>query len=222
MIPEKLPSALEIGLEAETCRRVLTEHLARGNVAPQNATRTVPRSPSNGALGRSVQRSLRCHPSTNAVAGDVSCVHACPHCCRLEDRCDRITMQALSGYVAVTIDSAKDCTFGHVGCLEPLAKRSDRAGIIVLVKRDRDFFADLLLIGFRARQSEAGDSSKPAAWWAFDIEARRRAMVAGRADRRRMRRCTERWSEERMAGVRVRERRTRIRRYGKSNVLSPG
>lgn len=48
----------------------------------------------------------------------------------------------------MTIDSAKGCAFGDVGGGKPLAKRSDRAGIIVLAKRNRDLIVGLLLIGF--------------------------------------------------------------------------
>ena len=50
--------------------------------------------------------------------------------------------------MVVTIDCAKDGAIFDVRCLEPLAKRPDRAGIFVLAKRDRDLFAGLFLIGF--------------------------------------------------------------------------
>jgi len=49
----------------------------------------------------------------------------------------------------MAIDSAKDCAVGDLRVGEPLAKRFDWARIFVLAKRDRDFIAGLLLIGFR-------------------------------------------------------------------------
>jgi hypothetical protein len=49
---------------------------------------------------------------------------------------------------AVTVHSAKYGAFFDIGCLEPLAKRSDRARVFVLAKNDRDLFAGLFLIGF--------------------------------------------------------------------------
>jgi len=65
-----------------------------GCLAPQHATPTVPRRPGNGAFKRSAQRSLRYHPSADAVAGDVGCVHAgrAPAVLKItaiESRCNR-------------------------------------------------------------------------------------------------------------------------------------
>ena len=58
-------------------------------------------------------------------------------------------MQSRGSYFAVTIDAAEDRAFVDVGSGKPFAERSDRAGIVVFAKRDRNFFAGLLLIGFR-------------------------------------------------------------------------
>lgn len=60
-------------------------------------------------------------------------------------------MQSSGRYISVTIDSAKNRAFDDLGRFEPLAQCSDRAGILVLAKYDRDLFAGLLLIGFGAR-----------------------------------------------------------------------
>jgi hypothetical protein len=67
----------------------------------------------------------------------------------LENRRDRVPMQAASGHVVVPIDSAKEGALGNVGGGKPSAKRLYRASLIVLAKRDRDFVTGLLLIGFR-------------------------------------------------------------------------
>lgn len=53
--------------EAETRRRILAEHLARPDVAPQNATGFVASGFRDRAFGRSVQRGLRCHAGADAV-----------------------------------------------------------------------------------------------------------------------------------------------------------
>jgi hypothetical protein len=108
MVPGKLPRAPKIGLEAEPRACILAEHLARPDIATQNTTRTVTSRSCNSAHGRSVQRCLRCYPSADTVAGDVRCIHACPRRCGFEDRCNRVAMQSCGGYVAVTIDPAKD------------------------------------------------------------------------------------------------------------------
>ena len=69
----------------------------------------------------------------------------------LQNRRDRVPMQASSGYFVVTVDSAKDGALGDLGGGEPFAERFDWAGIFVFAKRDRDLVAGLLLVGFRAR-----------------------------------------------------------------------
>src|ERR1039458_5427763 len=85
------------------------------------------------------------------MAGDVSGIEAGPRRCRLENRRDRIAMQPSGGYVAVTIDCAKDGALGNVGSGKPLAKRLYWASLLVLAKRDGDLIAGLLLVGFRTR-----------------------------------------------------------------------
>ena len=57
-------------------------------------------------------------------------------------------MQSCGGYAAVTINSAEDRAVGDVSLGKPFTERSDRAGIVVLAKRDRDLVPGLLLIGF--------------------------------------------------------------------------
>jgi hypothetical protein len=84
------------------------------------------------------------------VAGDVGCIHPGSRRGGFENRRDRIAMQSCVGYAAVTIDSAEDGALNDFCGGEPFAERFDRAGIVVLAKRDRDLVAGLLLIGFRA------------------------------------------------------------------------
>jgi hypothetical protein len=71
MIRENCPEPRNFGLEAETRRRVLAKHLAWTDITAQNATGAMPCGSRDGALGRSVQRSLRRHPGAKAVACDV-------------------------------------------------------------------------------------------------------------------------------------------------------
>jgi len=103
----------------------------------------------DGAFGRSVQRRLCCHARAYTVTGDVGGVDAGPLRGSLEDLRDRIAMQSIGRYVVVTVDCTKGCSRSNVGFGKPLAKCLDRASLLVLAKRDRDFVAGLLLIGFR-------------------------------------------------------------------------
>jgi hypothetical protein len=82
------------------------------------------------------------------VTSDVGGINSSSHRGSLENRRDRIAMQSSGGYVAVTIDSAKNCALGNLGSGKLLPKRLYWAGIVVLAKRDCDLVAGLLLIGF--------------------------------------------------------------------------
>lgn len=95
--PGILPRAPEISSEAETRRRVLAEHLAWTNVAPQKPTRAVPRRPSDGAFGRSVHCRLGCHAGTDAVPHDVGCIHAGTSGGRFENRVEWLLTEGSVG-----------------------------------------------------------------------------------------------------------------------------
>ena len=137
--------------EAETRRHVLAEHLARADVAPQDATRAVARGFRDGSLGRSSSR-LHVLPCQPRRYGQRCRLHSCRHALRpSEDRRDRIAIQSRGSYVAVAIHSEEDCAVGYVRWAQIFAERSDWAGIFVFAESDRDLVAGLLFVGFRSR-----------------------------------------------------------------------
>lgn len=79
---------------------------------------------------------------------DVGYIHAGTGSGGFENRRDRVAMQAGSGHVAVTIDSAEYCALGDLGAGELFAECFNRARIFLFAKRNRDLITGLLLIGF--------------------------------------------------------------------------
>ena len=79
--------------EAQTRRRIVAEQLARPDVAPQHAPRTVTGGLGNGAFGRSVQCRLSRHARSDAMPRDISGIHSSSRRGSLQNRRDRIVMQ---------------------------------------------------------------------------------------------------------------------------------
>jgi integrase len=89
------------------------------------------------------------HTAATLGIADVGGINSRSHRGSLENRRDRIAMQACGGHFVMTIDSAKDCARGNFGGGKPLANCLYWASLFVLAERDRDFFTGLLLVGFR-------------------------------------------------------------------------
>lgn len=99
------------GSEAESCGRVFAEQLARANVAPEYAPRTVTGGLRDRALSCPVHCRLGRHPRPHTMPGDIARINTGPYCRPLQDGSDRVSVEPARRQVAMPIDSAEDCAF---------------------------------------------------------------------------------------------------------------
>jgi hypothetical protein len=131
---------------------VLGEQLSGADVAPNHRRRLVSRLTHDPRFADTVSRGLGYVPHTQTVTSDSSSRYPGAHCGALEQLPNRVGMQSIFRYIAVSIHFAENRSTGDPGFSKPRLKAANRTRMRMLSKRDRDFPTSTLLVGLRLQQ----------------------------------------------------------------------